>query len=621
MQQPIVSALPVWFLVGVMGVFASLAQEGLGPMGGVGGEMRRIESQAQAPMLPSVQAVRPAMTVKPPAAPAAEVAAVGADAGLAWDIQAVTLSGDFSFAQKMGVKKMLEAALLGGAPRSRDAVQEALRDVFKMFIAKGYYLARVSLARSPYDASSKTLSVLVEAGLLGEVKLAFTNDALSAASQPEGRWFGRKQLLRKLAGLETGQPFNYQALYDDVSEINAHPDLTVDSRISVRKVLEGEGDDRRVVRYADLDFTVKESRPFHAVFDVNNYATESINEWQAALTLQYLNLTKADDVLTLSPSMALDSSLLSLAGSYMRPHHAWKGGATTVYGGWSDLDSQDIVPNIDLLGTGYFMGLVRSYTLVEDEDRLISLSGGLVYRYIEDQFAAFGTALQQRDVTVLPLSIALSYSARKPDGWRGRNFATVQTVYNLMAGGSSSLEDMWVGAEDNYMIARLQYARLQPLFGTLDSMKRRIHQWILFLKAEGQYASCPLIPAEKLSLGGYNTLRGYTTKGYLGDNGIYGTVELRTPILLDMISNAFGRKATGTPIDRLQFIAFMDYGFLQYIDPLPGVDESEMLLSGGGGLRLAMTQYSQLRLDIGVPMAAASGDDTAEYYVDWQVQF
>jgi len=612
MQATTLAAMARAFL-GVLCVSGLYAQEVLGPMGGVGGEARRVEQKALAPAAPPVAANKPAVGVLPAPQLPAEA---GAEAGPAWVIRAITLTGDLVFAEKMGVKAALETALAGPEPKSRLAVQEALRNVFSSFIDEGYYLARVSLPRNPYNEQTQTLTVFVEEGLFGKVRINFASD------RDDGRWFSREQIARRFKNIVPGETFNYKLLYNDLYEVNAHPDLTLDTKIAVRKPLEGEGDARRVVRYADLDLTVKESVPFHAVFDLNNHGIESIDEWQASLTLQYLNLTKADDVLTFSPAMSLDSSLISMAGSYMRPHDLWKGGATTVYGGWSDLDSEDIVPNIDLEGTGWFLGVVQSYTLLDDEDRLIALSAGIVYRYIEDQFSAFNTSLQQRDVAVLPLSIALSYSARRADAFRGRNFATLQGIYNLMASGGNDLEDMWVGAEDNYLIGRLQVARLQPLFGSLDNMQRQVHQWILFLKAEGQYASCPLIPAEKLALGGFNTVRGYQTKGYLGDNGVYGTVELRTPILLDLVSNTFGRKSGSTPLDRLQFVAFTDFGFLEFIDPLPGVDANETLLSVGAGVRLAVTKYSQLRFDVGVPVASASGDDdSSEYYLDWQLQF
>lgn len=605
------SALPRFFLLAWGALSASLlmAEEVLGPMGGVAGLQHQAESRVTAPVAPEAGASHLA-AVTPPQVPQGK-----GGAGESWLIRAIALKGDVAFAEKEGVKTSLEADLVGDTPKNQQAVQEALRKVFKQFIVKKYYLARATLPRDAYDARTKTLTVLVEAGLFGETTITFEDGS------DEGRWFSREQIAKKLRKLREGEPFDYGKLHEALVAINGHPDLTLDTKLKVRKPVEGAGNDRRPVRYADMDFTVKEQFPLHVVWDVNNYGTESINQWQSSVTLQYLNLTKADDVLTVSPAMSLDTSLKSVAASYMRPHDIWKGGSTTLYGGWSDLDTDDIVPNIDLTGTGWFVGLAHSYVLMDDDDRLVSLSAGIVYRYIEDQFSAFNTTLQERNVTVLPLSVALTYSARRPDALNGRNFATVQGIYNLMSGGDNDLEDMRVDAKEHYLIGRLQLARLQPLFGSLDATERQVHQWILFLKAEGQYASCNLIPAEELALGGHDTVRGYTTKGYFGDNGVYGTAELRTPVLLDFISGSLGRQPTRNPFDRLQFVLFTDMGYKDSNDAIYG-ETSDTLWSAGTGFRAAVTDYSQLRLDVAFPLVPASRhDDSAEYYLDWQLQF
>ena len=122
----------------------------------------------------------------------------------------------------------------------------------------------------------------------------------------------------------------------------------------------------------------------------------------------------------------------------------------------------------------------------------------------------------------------MSYTGKKADGLGGRNFATLQGVFNLASSGDD-LEELWTGAEEHYWILRGQLARLQPLFGFYDEKSQKdLHQWMLFLKLEGQYTTENLIPTEKLSLGGYNTMRGYHARGYIGDYGLYGTTELRT---------------------------------------------------------------------------------------------
>jgi len=584
-------------------------------MGGVGGDLQRIENRALAPNVAPQASDTPVIPALVPQVP--PETAAKADTEVPRVIGSIGIAGDLAFADEMGIKAKLESALVDGQPKTRQEIQKPMRDIYNLFISNGCYLARITLPRNPYSEETKKLTVLVEAGLFGEIKIKFPDD------REDGRWFSREQIAKRFKNMEKGETFKYKTLYDKLSEINGHPDLTLNTTIRVRKEIEGTNETHRVVRYADLDFEAKESFPLHVVFDINNYGTESVGEWQAALTVQYLNLTKADDVLTFSPAMSLDASLLSLAGSYVRPHDIWKGGETTLYGGWSELNSEDIVPGVDLMGQGWFAGLVHSYKLIDDEDRLVSLSAGLAYRYFEDQLALRNTAQKPRTSTVLPLSVALSYSARKPDFLDGRNFATAQFIYNTVAGGSSSLQRWNDGTDDNYMIGRLQLARIQPVFGTRSPTEKQIHQWILFLKAEGQYASCPLIPAEQLALGGYNTVRGYTTRGFSGDNGIYGTVEFRTPVLLDLVSRTLGRTSTRNPLDRIQFITFMDAGYLETIDPVSGADASEMLMSAGAGMRIAMTKYSQLRLDAGIPLLSVERDDSssAAYYLAWQMQF
>lgn len=283
-MQPITRAIGV--VLGIFFVAQSYAQEVLGPMGGVGGEARRIEQQALTPVRPPDSKKKQKSAVPTPKISAGTIA----NAGEGWIVATVSLSGDLAFAEKMGVQQTLEGMLVGETARNREEVQEALRKVFSSFIDEGYYLARVSLPRDPYDAKTKTMKVTVEQGLMGNIRINFASD------REDGRWYSREQIARRFKELKPGDTFNYKQLYDSLYEVNSHPDLTLDTKISVRKPLEGEGADRHVVRYADIDLTVKERFPLHAVLDINNHGIEAIDEWQSSLTLQYLNLTKADDV-------------------------------------------------------------------------------------------------------------------------------------------------------------------------------------------------------------------------------------------------------------------------------------------------------------------------------------
>ena len=603
-------------LIAVFGVFAwasSYGEEGLEPMAGTGGPMRDAERRVLGE-LPKKDAGKQAEII-PEQKP--EVASKPGDEKVLGEIVAVNVFGSTEFAANVGIADRLLEELKGETAKTAGDVSKAIAKVRQDLMKEGYYLLRISLAReNAYDAATKTLSVLVDKGSFGKLTIKFEGE-------DEGTWFASRQIYRRFKDIEEGQAFDYTQLRSALFDANSHPDLTIDTSIAVRKPIEGEGNDKRIARYADLNLDVHESCPFHAVWEVNNYGMEEINEWQTSLTAQYLNLTKHDDVLTISPGMSFGAEMFSLAASYMLPHEWWLGGNTTLYGGWSYLDVDDIVSQLDLEGTGYFVGLQHSENLYNTDRHQLAVSVGVLWRYIQDQYTALGYELNERGASILPLSLALSYTGKKADFLGGRNFATIQGVYNVMTAGDP-LDELWTGSEENYWIARWQLARLQPLFGWFDQKTEQdLHQWMLFLKLEGQYTSDTLIPVEKLALGGYNCLRGYRTRGYLGDYGIYGTAEIRTPILVDAFSSIFGDRTDKTPIDRLQFLGFCDYGIANYNDLPSDYDDNEFLCSFGVGARLAMTKYSQLRCDLAFPIVDGNNpdDNDCEFYLGVQFQF
>jgi hemolysin activation/secretion protein len=181
---------------------------------------------------------------------------------------------------------------------------------------------------------------------------------------------------------------------------------------------------------------------------------------------------------------------------------------------------------------------------------------------------------------------------------------------------------MWNGADKNYWIFRWQLARLQPLFGSRDeNQSQSLHNWQLFTRVEGQYTDQTLIPTEKLMLGGYNCLRGYKTRGYVGDYGIYGTFELRTPLMVDAMASLFGDRTNKVAFDRTQLLAFCDWGVARYNDLPSGYDDNEFLCSAGVGMRLALTKYSQLRCDVAFPCVDGNNADDRDMEVYFSVQF
>lgn len=553
------------------------------------------------------------------------------DKGPIWpNVKTVRVIGDVGFASEQDLVNRVALSIVDGKQKSPDSVRKAFKSLLKELGDAGYYFASIDLGTPAYDEKTQSLNVIVDSGKLGTITVG---DFCDANQKPlvrkggDGAWYSKSQIQRRFQAFRTGSAFNYQDLFDKLVEINSSPDLTLDTHLVQRRVQEGEGEARRDVRYVDVQLTPRESIPFHAMYEINNYASSALDEWQHALTLQYINLTKADDVLTFSPSMTLNADLWSAAGSYMRPHYLGNGGATTLYGGYSELLSEEVVPRLDIEGNGWFVGLVESYKLIDNSHTLLTLSGGILYRYIEDQYTVsdIDLSLQGRNVSVLPATASLSYSDKKPNFTGGRSFATISGIYNLAASGDNEVDDLWVGAEENYLVLRLQVAHLHPIFGGLDALERPTRQWTLYARAQGQWSPDPLIPSEKLFLGGYSTVRGYSSKDIPGDNGVFGSLEVRSPIVLDMFSRLFGI-SNKVPADRLQFLAFLDAAYASQTDAMPGAIKNEGLVSVGLGLRLGVTSHTQFQFDYGFPLVDADSDvdntnDNGAFYFSGQVQF
>ena len=584
-------------------------------LSGTGGVMRDAERRAMTPVPEKEGAKTPKISAgnvaEPKLGPMAEKT-VG-------EVATVKVVGSREFAEREGVAAAILRELgANAASATVGDITRAIQTVRGELLKKGYYLVRIMLARqNAYDAQTKTLTVSVDEGRFGKLTIHFDQE------DEEGTWFSKRQIEGRFKDIEEGSTFDYNRFRGILFDANSHPDLTIDTKIDVRKPVEGEGEDKRIARYADLNLDVHESIPFHMIWSLDNYGLKEVNEWQTSLTAQYLNLTKHDDVLTISPAMSLGAELFSVAASYMLPHSYWFGGSTTLYGGWSQVEIDEIIPELDLEGMGYFAGLQHTENLYDSDRHLVAFSLGLLWRYLEDQYTVSSKSLNERGAHILPISASLSYTGKKADFLGGRNFATVQGVYNLYNGGDS-LSEMWNDAEENYWIFRGQVARLQPLFGWYDdATEQTLHNWQLFTRIEGQYTDQNLVPVEKLMLGGYNCLRGYRTRGYVGDYGIYGTFELRTPLLVDTVASLFGDRTDKVAIDRLQFLGFCDWGIAQYNDLPNGYDDNEFLCSLGVGGRLAVTKYSQVRCDLAFPMVDGNNEDDRdmEVYVSFQLQF
>jgi hemolysin activation/secretion protein len=387
---------------------------------------------------------------------------------------------------------------------------------------------------------------------------------------------------------------------------------------------------------------VEEEWPFHAIFGVDNYGVNSVtdkpDEWMGRLTLQRLNLWKSDHALTLNGYSSFDITQYGGAGSYYIPFTLLdaRDAAVTVHGGYSHVDADEVVKNIDVYGTGWFSGIQASTELLTSLDYSLRLALGLTYRTTKDGLrlrddAGKKNKLDPTDADIVPMSVALMFSNRNIDSLYGRTYLTLEGVYNLGDPlGASDEEDFSMqrrGAEPDYWLLRAQLARIQTFGGSLTD-EGYAGRSLLFAKAEAQYAGGALIPAEQMGVGGANSVRGYKEREYLGDHAAVFTLEYRTPLLLGLLTRP-PKDSDQTANDRFQFVVFTDFGFFSREDHLPGETRDHKLnnvnLWGAGvGLRFAWSENYQFRCDVATPLLETVESDLGEdirYYISAQCQF
>ncbi|HUI59423.1 MAG TPA: ShlB/FhaC/HecB family hemolysin secretion/activation protein, partial [Steroidobacteraceae bacterium] len=126
--------------------------------------------------------------------------------------------------------------------------------------------------------------------------------------------------------------------------------------------------------------------------------------------------------------------------------------------------------------------------------------------------------------------------------------------------------DKRAGADPSYIILHPSLTRQQVLPASFSLVGR----------IDGQIASGPLINNEQFAAGGADSVRGYTEAERLGDNGVHGSLELRTPQLAPK---------GWSGVEQLYLLMFAEAAELRTLDPLPRQQATFTLASAGFGLR------------------------------------
>jgi hemolysin activation/secretion protein len=455
-----------------------------------------------------------------------------------------------------------------------DDLKAAAQEIQKAYKARGYFLAKVYIPAQTLKDGVVRFEVME--GKLGEVKI-------------EGNTIYKTGFIRdRFVGTGKDGILSYDLMQRSLLLLNEFSDMKVQS------VLQPGTE----VGTTDVVLKVEDRRPFHVGLDYNNFGNSYVGDNRAGLGVSYGNLAYQGDLLNVRGVLPFPSknSTPFFQGGYTMPMGV-KGSRLGVMYANSQMTVGKELEILDIRGEASIYGLTYSIPVARTLLASSDLSVGFVSKTIRNYMLTQTTSRDELR------ELVLGYSFSGISG-RGRNVVSLNLTQGLgeLFGGMKNNDPQASRpkAGDSFTKINVDLARIQQM-GSRN---------FIILRAAGQFTTEPLVVGELYSLGGYDSVRGYTQSEYMGDNGYLLSAEFRMPL-------------TKNQTNPLQGALFVDYGSVSDKNPQPGVKASRSLLGAGPGVRLSLGENTAIRVDYGFPLDPSKNaqNNSSQLYGQFSTRF
>lgn len=352
----------------------------------------------------------------------------------------------------------------------------------------------------------------------------------------------------------------------------------------------------------EVDLKVTDQFPFHGSVELNNRYSPNTSETRLNLSARYTNLWQLDHSLGVSVQVSPENTdqVKVLAATYVIP--TVSGDYWAAYAVSSDSNTS-VVGDISVIGKGNIYGLRYIHPLPVLPNFYHTLTLGADYKDFDESVKLGGDTAGNTPIRYFPLSVDYFATWQNKDSKLELDLQPTFSVRNLL--------NNEIQFDNKRSDAHASFAYLRSSLKYTQSLYK---DWQLLAKASSQITFQPLISNEQFVVGGTDTVRGYLESNAFGDEGIAGTIELRTP--------SFAR-AFNKDISEMYATAFYDAGYVRLISPLPSQTPNFNLSSMGVGLNLknwkgffANLDYARALHDAGT---VKDGDNRLHFRVgyDW----
>ena len=446
-------------------------------------------------------------------------------------------------------------AAYAGRALAIEEIEALRRKLTLLYVDRGYVNSGVVLAEPPLDADGTLRFETIE-GRLTDITLSGNRHLTDG--------YIRRRLTRKL-----GPVMNVGEIEQSLRLMQAWPMIGAVHA----EVLPGEARGAGV-----LDLQVRENKPLSVSFGADNHRSPSVGETQGVVSLTHRSLTGHGDRLIASYGMA--DGLDDLYAAYALPVTA---GDLTFEGhyskGTSDIveapfDNLDIVSRTESYGGRLYRPVLKSLTQV------LTLSLGVEHKTSRSTLLGIPLSFVPGEVDgrseVSALRFGVDWSRRFSRDAIALRLTVSEGIDWLDPTDNSALPG---GLPDSDFTVALLQAEYVHQFGWRNA------QLIGRLTAQG--TEDPLLPIEKLAIGGVRTVRGYRENQLVRDEGAVASLEARIPLFVD---------DTGASSIGLVFAPFVDWGIgRDRLDTLPSSQSQELLSAGVG---LLWSPWKPLRVEV-----------------------
>jgi hemolysin activation/secretion protein len=237
------------------------------------------------------------------------------------------------------------------------------------------------------------------------------------------------------------------------------------------------------------------------------------------------------------------------------------------------------------LGKGGSVTLGATWSLGTSGDYFQYLQGSFAWKDFNDTVSQGGQT-NPAPITYYPLSFTYVGTLRQPNDLLSFN-AGITMSFRGLGSNQPAFDNARYNADGNFIYLK----------GGVNYLRNLPYGIDLYGEIDGQMADNPLISNEQFSVGGDGSVRGYLQSQGLGDDGVRGSVELRSPSLSQWMGSYAGKH-----IDDFRFVGFMDDGRAWLHDPLPQQTTSYQFRSIGFGVTGQALQYLNGSLFVADPL-------------------